>query len=177
MEGRGVTYTINDGDISTHLPSLLESAKGIPLFTISIHAASSSRSMRSPASLSDRAGLAPPRPKSYQPDCAPAPVRWDPQQSEPYRGSLKRIDAVCGGDWWRGAWLQRCPSKDASEDQRMAAEEAVVAGYADKLREHAGGAGTWVIDVKPRADLKPFYYFVFATRYIEGMLAFGSLPH
>jgi hypothetical protein len=56
----------------------------------------------------------------------------------------------------------------------MAAEEAVVAGYAEKLRERAGGAGTWVIDVKPRADLKPVYYLVFATRYIEGMLAFGE---
>jgi hypothetical protein len=33
VEGKGVTYTINDGEISTHLPSLLESAKGIPLFT------------------------------------------------------------------------------------------------------------------------------------------------
>ena len=32
-EASGITYTINDGDISTHLPSLLESAKGIPLFT------------------------------------------------------------------------------------------------------------------------------------------------
>ena len=33
VDGKGVTYTINDGEISIHLPSLLESAKGIPLFT------------------------------------------------------------------------------------------------------------------------------------------------
>ena len=84
------------------------------------------------------------------------------------------MDAVCGGDWWRDVWLEKYPDKDASEDDKIAAEEAVVAGYADKLRERAGGAGTWVIDVRPRADLKPFYYLVFATRHIDGMLAFGE---
>ncbi|WP_020578314.1 hypothetical protein [Actinopolymorpha alba] len=50
----------------------------------------------------------------------------------------------------------------------------MVAGYAEKLRERAGGARTWVIDVRPRADLKPLYYLVFATRHIDGMVAFGE---
>ena len=31
-EGEGVTYTITDGDISKHLPVLLEAVKGIPVF-------------------------------------------------------------------------------------------------------------------------------------------------
>ena len=48
------------------------------------------------------------------------------------------MDAVCGGDWWRAGWLEKCPDKHASEDDKMAAEEAVVEGYADKLRERAG---------------------------------------
>lgn len=49
-----------------------------------------------------------------------------------------------------------------------------MAGYAKKLRERAGGAGIWIIDVRPRADLKPVYYLIFATRHIDGMLAFGE---
>ena len=56
----------------------------------------------------------------------------------------------------------------------MAAEAAVVAGYANRLRERAGGAGTWIIDVRPRADLKPVYYLIFATRHVDGMVAFGN---
>ena len=56
----------------------------------------------------------------------------------------------------------------------MAAELAVVEGYAAKLREHAGALGTWIIDVKPRAHLKPVYYLVFATRTIHGMATFGE---
>src|SRR5215211_7589212 len=77
------------------------------------------------------------------------------------------MDAVCGGDWWRDAWLKKLPDTTA-------AEEAVVSGYARRLRESAGGGGTWVIDVRPRARLKPIYYLVFATRHREGMLVFGE---
>jgi three-Cys-motif partner protein len=32
-EGKGLTITVDDGDISTYLPTLLEAANGIPLFT------------------------------------------------------------------------------------------------------------------------------------------------
>jgi hypothetical protein len=85
------------------------------------------------------------------------------------------MDDVCGGVWWRSAWLEKCPTKDATEEQRMAAELAVVEGYAMKLQERAGHtAGTWIIDVKPRAELKPIYYLVFATRHIDGMVTFGE---
>jgi hypothetical protein len=56
----------------------------------------------------------------------------------------------------------------------MAAEQAVVVGYADQLRKRAGGAGTWIIDVRPRADLKPVYYLIFATRHIDGMVYFAE---
>jgi three-Cys-motif partner protein len=175
VEGSGVTYTINDGDISTHLPSLLESAEGIPLFTY-LDPCGLIVPLDEVASIFERPS-GPGSPATEVLINLTAHLRRFGgilNSPSPIEGSLKRIDAVCGGDWWRDAWLQRCPSKDASDDERMAAEEAVVAGYAEKLRERAGGAGTWVIDVKPRADLKPVYYLVFATRYIEGMLAFGE---
>jgi hypothetical protein len=84
------------------------------------------------------------------------------------------MDAVCGGNWWRSVWLEKCPHKDEPEEAKMAAEEAIVAGCAEMLRTRAGGAGTWTIDVRPRAGLKPLYYLVFATRLINGMLYFGE---
>lgn len=174
-EGTGVTYTIDDGDISTHLPRLLDSARGIPLFTYL-----------------DPCGLIIPldevasifeRPSGYGAPATEVLINLTAHlrrfggmlhSPNPVEASLKRIDAVCGGDWWRDTWLEKCPTKDASEDEKMAAEEAVVAGYTAKLRERAGGAGTWIIDVKPRADLKPVYYLIFATRHMDGMLYFGE---
>lgn len=174
-EGAGVTYTVNDGDISTHLPNLLESAQGIPLFTYL-----------------DPCGLIIPldevarifdRPRGYGAPATEVLINLTAHlrrfggilnSPKPVEASLKRIDAVCGSDWWRDAWLDNCPSADASEDQKRAAEEAVVTGYAEKLRERAGGTGTWIIDVRPRADLKPVYYLIFATRHIDGMVTFGE---
>lgn len=174
-EGQGLTVTVDDGDISQHLPKLLEAAQGIPLFAYL-----------------DPCGLIIPmdevssifeRPSSYGVPATEVLINLTAHlrrfggilnSPNPVEGSLKRVDAVCGGGWWRDVWLSKCPSKNAAEDQKMAAEEAVVAGYAEKLRERAGGAGTWVIDVRPRADLKPVYYLVFATRHIDGMFAFGE---
>lgn len=174
-EGQGITYTVDDGDISTHLPKLLEAAKGIPLFVYL-----------------DPCGLIIPldevaaifkRPSGLGAPATEVLINLTAHlrrfggiltSANPVEASLKRIDAVCGGPWWREAWLSKCPDKNASEDQKMAAEAAVVAGYAEKLRERVVGAGTWTIDVRPRADLKPVYYLIFATRHIDGMLYFGE---
>lgn len=174
-EGADVTYTIDDGDISTHLPKLLELAKGIPLF-VYLDPCGLVIPLDEVASIFERpSGLRAPATEVLINLTAHLRRFGGILNSDtPVEGSLKRIDAVCGGDWWRDAWLAKCPAKNASEDQKMAAEAAVVAGYAEKLRERAGGAGTWTIDVRPRADLKPVYYLVFATRHIDGMLYFGE---
>lgn len=174
-EGEGLKVTITDGDISQHLPELLKQCEGIPLFAYL-----------------DPCGLVIPldevasifgRPSGYGAPATEVLINLTAHirrfaghltSDKPVEASLKRMDAVCGGDWWREAWLSKYPDKKASESQRVAAEEAVVEGYAEKLRERAGGAGTWVIDVRPRAGLKPLYYLVFATRHVDGMLAFGE---
>lgn len=174
-EGVGVTYTIDHGDVSTHLTKLLESAKDIPLFVY-----------LDPCGLiiplDEVAGIFE-RPSGYGSPATEVLINLTAHlrrfggilnSANPVEGSLTRIDAVCGGEWWRDAWLRKCPTKNASETEKMEAEEAVVAGYAERLRERAGGAGTWIIDVRPRAELKPVYYLVFATRHIDGMLAFGE---
>ncbi|MGH3513623.1 MAG: three-Cys-motif partner protein TcmP [Pseudonocardiaceae bacterium] len=174
-EGADAIYTIHEGDISAHLPELLESAKGIPLFTY-LDPCGLIIPLDDVATIFDR-------PSGYGTPATEVLINLTAHlrrfggilnSANPVEGSLKCIDTVCGGDWWRDAWLEKCPAKNASEDEKMAAEEAVVAGYAEKLRERAGGAGTWIIDVRPRVGLKPVYYLVFATRHIDGMLAFGE---
>ena len=174
-EGAGVTYTISDGDISTHLPTLLELTNGIPLFTY-LDPCGLIIPLDEVASIFDRpSGLGAPATEVLINLTAHLRRFGGILNSpNPIEGSLKRIDGVCGGDWWRGTWLEKCPTKNASEDEKMAAEEAVVEGYAKKLGVRAGGAGTWVIEVRPRANLKPVYYLVFATRHIDGMLTFGE---
>lgn len=167
-EGDDVEVTVSDGDISTHLPDLLEAATGIPLFVYL-----------------DPCGLIIPmdevvtifgRPSGYGVPATEVLINLTAHlrrfagmltSETPVEVSLKRIDDVCGGNWWRQAWLDKLPDKDA-------AEAAVVAGYAEKLRERASGVGTWTIDVRPRADLKPLYHLVFATRHIDGLLYFGE---
>lgn len=91
----------------------------------------------------------------------------------PNAATLKRMDDVCGGDWWRDAWLQHAPSKDATDEQKEAAEEAVVNGYAGRL----GGAapsGHWTFDVRNRAHHRAAYHLVFLTRHQDGLLLFGE---
>lgn len=175
VEGIGVTYTIDAGDISTHLPKLLELAEGIPLF-VYLDPCGLIIPLDEVAAIFKRpSGLGAPATEVLINLTAHLRRFGGILNSDnPVEGSLKRIDAVCGGKWWRDAWLAKCPTKKASEDQKMAAEAAVVAGYAEKLRERAGGAGTWTIDVRPRADLKPVYYLIFATRHVDGMLYFGE---
>ncbi|MFE2961990.1 three-Cys-motif partner protein TcmP [Nocardia tengchongensis] len=173
-EGAGVEYTIDDDDISTHLPRLLKSAEDIPLFTY-LDPCGLILPLDEVASIFERPG-------GYGAPATEVLINLTAHlrrfagmlySDKPVEASLKRMDAVCGGDWWRETWLKECPT-NASEEEKMAAERAVVAGYARNLRERAGGAGTWIIDVRPRADLKPVYYLIFATRHMDGMVTFGE---
>ena len=102
VEGSGITYTINDGDISTHLPSLLESAKGIPLFTY-LDPCGLIIPLDEVASIFNRpSGLGSPATEVLI-NLTAHLRRFGGilNSSSPIEGSLRRIDAVCGGDWWR----------------------------------------------------------------------------
>ncbi|WP_067856840.1 three-Cys-motif partner protein TcmP [Nocardia shimofusensis] len=175
-EGVGLTCTINQGEISQHLPKLLDAAKAIPLFTY-----------LDPCGLiiplDEVASIFVDRPGGQGAPATEVLINLTAHlrrfggmlnSPNPVEASLKRIDGVCGGEWWRDAWLEKCPSQDPSDDEKTAAELAVVEGYAARLRERAGGAGTWIIDVRPRADRKPLYYLIFATRNVNGMVVFGE---
>jgi three-Cys-motif partner protein len=174
-EGEGVDYTITDDDISKHLPVLLNAVNGIPVF-VYLDPCGLPIPLEEVAAMFDRPS---------GPGAAATEVLINLTASlrrfagmlysdKAVENSLKTLDATCGRDWWRAVWLEKCPSRDASEDQKIAAELAVVEGYSERLRERAGGAGTWIIDVKPRANLKPLYYLVFATRSIHGLVTFGE---
>jgi three-Cys-motif partner protein len=174
-EGEGVDYTITDNDISKHLPVLLDAVKDIPVF-VYLDPCGLPIPLEEVAAMFDRLS-GPGAPATEVLINLTASLRRFAgmlYSDKAVENSLRTLDATCGGDWWRAVWLDKCPSKDASEDQKMAAELAVVEGYAERLRERAGGAGTWIIDVKPRADLKPLYYLVFATRSIHGLVTFGE---
>ena len=140
-EGEGVTVT--DGDISKQLPGLLQQCENVPLFAYL-----------------DPCGLVIPldevasifeRPSGYGAPATEVLINLTAHirrfaghltSDKPVEASLKRMDAVCGGDWWRDTWLSEYPDKNASESQRAAAEEAVVEGYADKdsLANYSGSS-------------------------------------
>ena len=174
-EGDGVEYTITDNDISKHLPVLLDAVKDIPVF-VYLDPCGLPIPLEEVAAIFDRPGGigAPATEVLINLTASLRRFAGMLYSDKAVENSLKTLDAAFGGDWWRAVWLEKCASKDASEDQKMAAELAVVEGYAAKLREVAGALGTWVIDVKPRVDLKPLYYLVFATRSVHGMVTFGE---
>lgn len=174
-EGTGVEYTIDQGEISAHLPKLLESAEGIPLFTY-LDPCGLIIPLDEVASIFDRPGGrgAPATEVLINLTAHLRRFAGMLYSNKEVENSLRRIDGVCGGSWWREAYLEKRPTKAATDDEKAAAEQAVVEGYAERLRERAGSAGTWIIDVRPRSDRKPLYYLIFATRHAAGMATFGE---
>lgn len=169
-EGADVAATVTDDNISAVLPDLLDEAAGIPLFVYL-----------------DPCGLVIPfdevvqifteRPRGLGAPATEVLINFSAVSLRRIAGhltsdmaveaTLVRMDKVCGGDWWRQTWLDHLPDREA-------AELAVVEGYAERLGAGAGGGGYWVIDVRPRAGLKPLYYLIFATRHVAGMEFFGE---
>jgi three-Cys-motif partner protein len=177
--GEGVTYTVTKDNISNQLPVLLQAAKGIPLF-VYLDPCGLPIPFDEVAAIFDRpSGLGEPATEALINITAGlrrfAGMLTSDKDLD-LEKDLKPLDTALGGDWWRSAWLEHCPVriKDATEEQQRAAEFAVVTGYAQRLSEKAGGAGTWIIDVKPRVDLKPVYYLLFVTRHPHGLLLFGE---
>lgn len=87
--------------------------------------------------------------------------------------TLRRMDEVCDGDWWRAAWLEKAPTREANDQEREAAEEAVVEGYATRLST-AAHAGYWTADVRNREHYRSAYHLVFLSRHHDGLYLFGE---
>lgn len=179
-DGGGVTHTITKAKISKELPKLLEAVKDIPLF-VYLDPCGLPIPLDEVAVIFDRpAGLGEPATElliNVTAHLRRFAGMLTSDKVATLENSLKTLDAALGGDWWREAWLRECPVKteDATVEQKVAAEWAVVTGYAERLRQRAGGLGTWIIDVKPRPDSKrAVYYLLFLTRHRDGMLVFGE---
>lgn len=174
-EGEGVTVEIFDGDVTEHVPALLERTAGIPLFMFL-----------------DPFGLMIPfggvanvlmsRPSSFGAgteiliNFSTAGLRRIAgmlTSPAPNVATLARMDEVCGGDWWRAEWLKHAPTKDATDEQKVNAEQAVVVGYAERLSK-VGHAGYWTVDVHERARRRAKYHLVFLSRHPDGMHLFGE---
>ncbi len=79
--------------------------------------------------------------------------------------TLARMDAACGGDWWRDAY--RGAADNAEAVGRIAE------GYLDRLLT-ATKAGGWVFDVKNSEHQQARYSLVFLTRHSDGLMIFGE---
>lgn len=79
--------------------------------------------------------------------------------------TLARMDAACGGDWWRDLYRT---SKNPGEAASRIAE-----AYMIRLVK-ATRAGGWVIDVKNVEHQQPRYSLVFLTRHPDGLLVFAE---
>ncbi|MEW9555956.1 three-Cys-motif partner protein TcmP [Nonomuraea sp. NPDC050783] len=169
-EGQGVIAEVYEGDVKEHLDVLLERNKGIPLFVFL-----------------DPFGLMVPFDdvvkifKRSGGTGAPATevlinfnatglrrIAGHLSSSTPSEATLRRMDDVCGGNWWRKSWIDNA-------NDRQAAEAAVVEGYAKRLSEAATPHyGYWTAEVRNKAHHKPLYYLIFLTRHIEGLVVFGE---
>ncbi|UUV32974.1 three-Cys-motif partner protein TcmP [Amycolatopsis roodepoortensis] len=84
----------------------------------------------------------------------------------PSEATLCRMDNVCGGNWWREAWLNSLPDREK-------AELAVVEGYMHRLSK-AAGSGGWTTEVRNKRHHKPVYYLVFLSRHFDGLALYGE---
>ena len=174
-EGDGLVIDTLNGDVADHLETIVEMKKGVPLFVFL-----------------DPFGLMVPFDEVVKVFARPAGVGAPATEllinfstialrriaGHLYSGAaseatLARMDEVCGGAWWRDVWLQYAPTKDASLEQKDRAEEAVVAGYADRIGT-VGKAGWWTTDVRNRPSLRAAYHLVFLTRHADGLEVFGE---
>lgn len=168
-EGVGVEVTVTDGDISAHLQGLLAQCDGIPLF-VYLDPCGLVIPFDEVARIFERPGGPGAPATELLINFSAVTLRriaGHLTSQKAVEATLVRMDRVCGGNWWRQAWLDQLPNTGA-------AEELIVNGYAERVRESAGGGGSWVIDVRPRAGLKPLYYLVFATRHVAGLEFFGE---
>lgn len=85
---------------------------------------------------------------------------------KPNEATLRRMDEVCGGAWWRNEWMTHLPDREA-------AESAVVNGYMRRLSE-AAGSGGWTTEVRNKHHHKPIYYLVFLSRHFDGLSLYGE---
>lgn len=79
--------------------------------------------------------------------------------------TLARMDATCGGSWWRDAYRDTHP--------RSRAVEAIITEYSRLVGKHVGCV-SWRVPVRNRVDHEPRYYLLLFTRHRDGLWEFGE---
>ena len=72
-----------------------------------------------------------------------------------------RLDAACGGHWWREEFLAALSGGDQAAGH--------VARAYQQRTERLAGARSWLVPVHRRPDHQPVYYLLFFTRHPDGM--------
>jgi three-Cys-motif partner protein len=174
-EGRGLIIDTLNGAIEEHLGTVINMKKDVPLFLF-LDPYGLMVPFREVAKVFDRpGGLGAPATEvliNFS-TVALRRIAGHLHSRSANEATLARMDKVCAGDWWRHVWLQHAPDKTASDQDREAAEEAVVIGYAERLGK-VGDTGWWTFDVRNRPHLRPAYHLVFLTRHRDGLELFGE---
>jgi three-Cys-motif partner protein len=84
---------------------------------------------------------------------------------------VSRMDATCGGPWWRDVAMEALRSSATGNFEPAA--EAVVVGYAQRLAS-AGSMLQVTVPVRRRLHYQPVYHLVFLTRSQYGLWVFAD---
>jgi hypothetical protein len=83
----------------------------------------------------------------------------------------RRLDQVCGGDWWRAIATARRP-RDSSDNF-----EPIAVAVADEYARRLGSATNMrpiTVPVKRKLEHQPIYHLIFLTRHPEGVWSFAD---
>lgn len=167
-DGDGVKYVARCGSAEAHLDDVLTHAQGAPLFAfidpcgLGLTFDDVCRIMRSRPNV----------PTEVLINFSAEAVRrfWgrltrNPPGSPGREATLARMDAVCGGEWWR----------EVSENSETAEEasQLIAKGYLGHLAVSSGANG-WNIEVRNAEGQKPKYSLVFLSRHPDGIFSFGD---
>lgn len=89
----------------------------------------------------------------------------------PDEGGVARMDATCGGTWWREIAMDAYRSSPRGNFETAA--EAVVGQYAARLTKNSGMTAV-TVPVRRRLHHQPVYHLVFLTRSSYGIWVFAD---
>jgi len=164
----GVHVAARHGKLERHLDQVLEQAEGVPLFMFLDPTGAGMPFDRLASVLnSTRAGEKPPT-ELLMNFSAEMTRRLGGQvvKDGGMLGNFPKMDAVCGGQWWRR--LVREAVAQSPNGKFDLAAERVAHAYAERL---AGATSMMpvVVPVHDKVNLQPVYHLVFLTRSVYGL--------
>ena len=163
---RGVDARTRRFEVDEVLDEVLEAAKGLPLFLFLDPCGLGVPFDRLVGVLNSRPGARPPT--EFLLNFTMTGVRrigGNVRSTQGSEASLRKMDAVCGGPWWREHFTE-----DRFDD---GSAERVAEGYAARL-EKAANMSVISVPVRKKPHYKPIYNMVYGTRSPYGLWVFGD---